>query len=126
MRQKMMGPGDGVTSARTYANTYHLASDRQQRQHLITQFICTGWFCWRQTNSVKAQKEMAWPQSISNKTGYSLQKQKLKATAIQEQEQYTSSRSINNAKTLVVTERTLESVPMTVLHSSHVWANIDS
>ena len=48
--------GMAVALAGPYANNLHLARDRQQHQHLITQFLQAGCSSWRPTNSVKALK----------------------------------------------------------------------
>ena len=45
---------DAVASAGPYANNMHLAPDRQQHQHHITQLLQAGCSSWCPTNSVRA------------------------------------------------------------------------
>ena len=65
MRQEIWGLGMAVASAGLYANSLHLAADRQTHQHLITQFL-HGCCSRRSANSVKALKALA-PKALKHK-----------------------------------------------------------
>jgi len=56
MRQETMGFWNAVASAGPQANNL-TSLQTHMHQHLITQFLETGFSSWRPTNSVKALKD---------------------------------------------------------------------
>jgi len=58
----MIGFWDAVASAGPYANSLHLAPDRQPHQHLVSQFLQAGCSSWPPTNIVKAFKALGFKQ----------------------------------------------------------------